>query len=59
MQVSQPTNEQPLLQAEVNDLVSRINSKFGSLEYTPVVYLKQVPCQRLGDCVQRGRSFRQ
>ena len=42
MQVSQPTNEQPLLQAEVNDLVSRINSKFGSLEYTPVVYLKQV-----------------
>ena len=57
MQVSQPTNEQPLLQAEVNDLVSRINSKFGSLEYTPVVYLKQVPYE-LSTRPMRSRSFR-
>jgi trehalose-6-phosphate synthase len=41
IQVSLPTSEANQSQSNVSDLVSRINSKFGSLEYVPVVYLHQ------------------
>jgi trehalose-6-phosphate synthase len=39
--VALSTAEHPELQSQVSDLVSRINSRFGSIEYTPVVYLHQ------------------
>eukprot|EP00158_Paraphelidium_tribonemae_P004464 Partr_v1_DN26770_c3_g1_i4_m8369 putative synthase len=41
VQVASSTTEHLALQTQVSDLVSRINSKFGSIEYTPVVYLQQ------------------
>lgn len=41
VQVSLSTAEHSDLQTQVSDIVSRINSKFGSFGYTPVVYLHQ------------------
>ncbi|KAI9344229.1 glycosyltransferase family 20-domain-containing protein, partial [Zopfochytrium polystomum] len=41
IQVALPTTEENELEGQVSDLVARINSKFGSIEYLPVVYLQQ------------------
>lgn len=41
VQVVSPTTEHPELQRQISDILSRINSKFASIEYTPVVYLHQ------------------
>ena len=41
IQVALSTVEQNELECQVSNLVARINSRFGSLGYTPVVYLQQ------------------
>lgn len=41
IQVSLSTSEANESQSNVSNVVSRINSKFGTLEYVPVVYLHQ------------------
>lgn len=41
VQVALVTTDHPELTGQVSDLVGRINSKFGKIEYTPVVYLHQ------------------
>ncbi|ORY05343.1 hypothetical protein K493DRAFT_204613 [Basidiobolus meristosporus CBS 931.73] len=41
LQVSLPTTEHNELQGQVSDIASRINSKYGSLSYQPVIYLHQ------------------
>ncbi|ORX82316.1 hypothetical protein K493DRAFT_241037 [Basidiobolus meristosporus CBS 931.73] len=41
LQVSLPTAEHNELQGQVSDIASRINSKYGSLSYQPVIYLYQ------------------
>ncbi|KAI9137124.1 glycosyltransferase family 20-domain-containing protein [Paraphysoderma sedebokerense] len=41
IQVALSTSEANEVQGEVSDIVSRINSIYGSLEYSPVVYLRK------------------
>lgn len=41
VQVATSTTDHLDLQRQVSDLVGRINSRFGSIEYIPVVYLQQ------------------
>jgi trehalose 6-phosphate synthase/phosphatase len=41
VQVALSTTDHPELQRQVSDLVSRINSRFGTIEHSPVVYLHQ------------------
>lgn len=41
IQVALTTTEANQVEAHVGDVVTRINSKFGSLEYMPVVYVCQ------------------
>jgi hypothetical protein len=41
IQVALSTTEHNELHAQVSDVVSRINSKFGTIAYQPVVYLHQ------------------
>ena len=41
IQVALPTTEANETEAQVQDVVARINSKYGSIEYIPVVYFQQ------------------
>jgi trehalose 6-phosphate synthase complex regulatory subunit len=41
IQVALSTNEQSQLSGQISELVSEINSLYGRLDYTPVVYLQQ------------------
>ncbi|KAK9763176.1 Trehalose-6-P synthase/phosphatase complex subunit [Basidiobolus ranarum] len=41
LQISLPTTEHNELQGQVSDIASRINAKYGSLSYQPVIYLHQ------------------
>ncbi|KAI9329561.1 glycosyltransferase family 20-domain-containing protein [Obelidium mucronatum] len=41
IQVALSTTEENENETQVNEIVSRINSKFGTIEYVPVVYLQQ------------------
>ena len=41
VQVAQLTTDHPELQKQVSELASRINSKFGTIEYAPISYLHQ------------------
>ncbi|ORY33530.1 hypothetical protein BCR33DRAFT_856189 [Rhizoclosmatium globosum] len=41
IQVALSTTEENENESQVNEIVSRINSKFGTIEYLPVVYLQQ------------------
>ncbi|KAI8607952.1 glycosyltransferase family 20-domain-containing protein [Chytriomyces sp. MP71] len=41
IQVALSTTEENENESQVNEIVSRINSKFGTIEYVPVVYLQQ------------------
>ncbi len=41
IQVALSTSEDNELEAQVSNIVGRINSKFGTIEYQPVIYLQQ------------------
>ena len=41
IQVALSTSEDNELEAQVSSIVGRINSKFGTIEYQPIIYLQQ------------------